>query len=262
MTNNLYPPSRPQAVGEILDTAFRIFSVTLLKCLPLAALSLLAGQLPNIYSLLKGLPLQGILMAQRHDALWWLLAFAGGVIALTMTSAIVRRQYAIASGQPASPQGELTAALRLVPGLFMVLLLFTLATVAGLLLFIIPGLYIATRLVCATTAYLLTGRGVFESLSYSWQLTAGHVWRLSLIFTVYIVLIIVFYLLAGVIATVIAAPFALGDIALFAAVTAAVTVIVGSIVRPFYTALALAVFGDLCVRKEGTDLAARISLPT
>ena len=61
---------------------------------------------------------------------------------------------------------------------------------------------------------------------------------------------------------IVAAPFALGDIALFTAVTAAVTVIVGSIVRPFYTALALAVFGDLCVRKEGTDLAARISLPT
>jgi membrane-anchored glycerophosphoryl diester phosphodiesterase (GDPDase) len=141
------------------------------------------------------------------------------------------------------------------------LLLFTLATVAGLLLFIIPGLYIATRLVCATTAYLLTGRGVFESLSYSWQLTEGHVWRLSLIFSVYIVLIIVFYLLAGFIATVIAAPFALGDIAMFTAVTAAVTVIVGSIVRPFYTALALAVLGDLSVRKEGTDLAARLSPP-
>lgn len=260
MTNNLYPPSRPQAVGEILDTAFRIFSVTLLKCLPLAALSLLAGQLPNIYSLLRGRPLQQ-LFAAESDPLWWLLGFAGSVIALTMTSAIVRRQCAIASGQPASPQGELTAALRLVPGLFVVLLLFVLATMAGLVLFVIPGLYIATRLAFATTAYLLTGRGVSASLSYSWQLTAGHVWRLSLIFSVYIVLIIVFYVLAGVIATVIATPFALGDIALFTAVTAAVTVIVGSIVRPFYTALALAVFGDLCVRKEGTDLAARLSPP-
>jgi hypothetical protein len=247
-------------VGEVLDTAFRIFSVTLLKCLPLAALSLLAGQLGNIYSLLKGQPLQSLLTTQRNP-LWWLLAFAGYVIALTMTSAIVRRQCAIASGQPASPLGELGSALRLVPGLFMVSLLFVLATMAGLLLLVIPGLYVATRLSCAITAYLLTGRGVFASLSYSWQLTEGHVWRLSLIFSVYIVLIIVFYLLAGFIATVIAAPFALGDIAMFTAVTAAVTVIVGSIVRPFYTALALAVLGDLSVRKEGTDLAARLSPP-
>jgi hypothetical protein len=45
-------------------------------------------------------------------------------------------------------------------------------------------------------------------------------------------------------------------------VTAAVVVILGSIGTPFYTALSLAVFGDLSVRKEGTDLAARISPPT
>jgi membrane-anchored glycerophosphoryl diester phosphodiesterase (GDPDase) len=128
-------------------------------------------------------------------------------------------------------------------------------------LLIIPGLYVATRLSFAVTAYILTGRGVFESFRYSWELTAGHVWRLSLIFTVYIVLVIVFYILAGVIAAGVAVPFALGDIAMITAVTAAVTVIVGAIVRPFYTALALAVFGDLLVRKEGTDLAARLSPP-
>ena len=261
MTSNLYPPSRPQTVGEILDTAFRIFGATLLKCLPLAALSLLAGQLPNIYSLLKGLPLQRLLTTLRHDPLWWLLVFAGGVIALTMTSAIVRRQCAIASGLPL-PQGELMAALRLVPGLFMVLLLFGLATMAGLVLLVIPGLYIATRLLCATTAYILTDRGVFASLSYSWDLTAGNVWRLSLIFTVYLVLIIAFDVLATAIAAAVAVPFALGDLAMITAVTSAVMVIVGSIVRPFYTAMLLAVFGDLCVRKEGTDLAARIAPPS
>jgi hypothetical protein len=259
MTNNLYPPSRPQAVGEILDTAFRIFRATLLKCLPFAALSLLAGQLANIYNLLKGGPLQQRLAA--HDSVWWLLEIIGYALALMFTSAIVRRQCAIASGQPASPQGELTAALRLVPGLFVVSLLFALATIAGLVLFVIPGLYIWTRLVCAPTAYLLTGRGVSASLSYSWQLTAGHVWRLSLIWSVAFVLLIVFYVLAGVIATVIAVPFALGDIALITAITAAVVVILGSVGTPFYTALSLAVFGDLSLRKEGTDLAARLSPP-
>jgi hypothetical protein len=75
------------------------------------------------------------------------------------------------------------------------------------------------------------------------------------------VLLIVFYVLAGVIATVIAVPFALGDIALITAITAAVVVILGSVGTPFYTALSLAVFGDLSLRKEGTDLAARLSPP-
>lgn len=277
MTNNLYPPPRPQTVGEVLDTAFRIFRATLLKCLPYATLSLLAGQLPNIYTLLQGGPLQRNLL-EPHDRVWWLLEIVGAVISLALWSAIVRRQYAIASGQP-FPQGELTAALRLVPGLFAVSMLLGLGILACMLpgfafagtpvimavaltLLVIPALYVATRLSSAITAYILTGRGVFASLGYSWRLTADNFWRLSLIFSVGIVLIIVFYVLAGIIAAAIAVPFALGDVAMITAVTAAVVVILGSIGTPFYTALSLAVFGDLSVRKEGTDLGERIASST
>jgi hypothetical protein len=260
MTNNLYPPARPQTVGEILDTAFRIFRATLLKCLLFATVSLLVGQLPNVYTLLRGRPVQRLFLVEP-DPLWWLLAFLGSVLVVALTGAIVRRQYAIASGRPLDLGAELTAALRLVPGLIALWTLVLLATMAGLLLLVIPGMYIGIRLSCAVTTYLLTDRGVFASMRHSWYLTAGNFWRLSLIFSVYVVLIIVFYVLAAVIAAALAVPFALGDVALITAVTAAVVVILGSIVRPFYTALALAVFGDLSVRTEGTDLAARISSP-
>jgi hypothetical protein len=286
MTNNLYPPARPQTVGEILDTAFRIFRATLLKCLPYATLSLLAGQLPNIYGLIKSGALPQRLVV--HDPLWWLLEIGGYVVALTLSSAIVRRQCAIASGQPSSAGGELSAALRLVPGFIAVSILLGLAIVASLIpalllfavpvlaanvgkfyamalggvaavILLVPACYVGIRLSCAVTTYLLTDRGVTGSLGYSWQLTGGNVWRLSLIYTVAVVLLLVFYVLTGVIAAVVAAPFALGDVAMLTAITAALVVILGSIGTPFYTALSLAVFGDLCVRKEGSDLATRIS---
>ncbi|GAC1456698.1 MAG: hypothetical protein PVSMB6_14750 [Steroidobacteraceae bacterium] len=258
MTNNLYPPSRPQTVGEVLDTAFRIFSATLSKCLPYATLTMLAGQLPNIYELLQRHPLRRSLL-EPHDRVFWLLEIVGSVVSLALWGAIVRRQYAMASGELTAAHGELRAALRRVPGLFGVSLLLGFAFVAGLLLLVIPGLVVATRLSSAVTAYLLTERGVFESLGHSWRLTAGNFWRLTLIFSVGLALILVFYVLAGVIATAVAVPFALGDVALITAIMAAVVVILGSVGTPFYTALALAVFGDLTVRKEGTDLAARIS---
>src|SRR5258707_959267 len=54
MPNILYPPPRPQSVGEILDSAFRIFRATLLKCLPYATVAVIASQLPNIYYLATG----------------------------------------------------------------------------------------------------------------------------------------------------------------------------------------------------------------
>ena len=54
MANTLYPPPRPQSVGEILDSAFRIFRATLVQCLPYAIAAVIAGQLPNIYYLVSG----------------------------------------------------------------------------------------------------------------------------------------------------------------------------------------------------------------
>ena len=70
-----------------------------------------------------------------------------------------------------------------------------------------------------------------------------------------------FYILAGILAAAIAVPIGFGDVALVTAISTSVVVILLAFATPFFTAVALAVFGDLLVRKEGTDLAARISGP-
>src|SRR6266700_2685475 len=75
MANTLYPPPRPQSVGEILDSAFRIFRATLVKCLPYAIAAVIAGLLPNIYDLATG---RGLLQARDPlgsalGALWYYL---------------------------------------------------------------------------------------------------------------------------------------------------------------------------------------------
>ena len=52
MAYALYPPSRPQSVGEVLDSAFRIYSATLLRCLPYSFASVILGQLLSVYDVL------------------------------------------------------------------------------------------------------------------------------------------------------------------------------------------------------------------
>jgi len=133
--------------------------------------------------------------------------------------------------------------------------------VVAALLLAIPASYVFVRLSLAWVALLLTGKGAAASLNYSWLLTAGSFWRLSLIYTVAIILLFVLYVLSGVIAMVLALPFARGDMAVLTAVSTVVVVILGAIGTPFYSALALAVFGDLSARREGADLAQRISAP-
>lgn len=49
---------------------------------------------------------------------------------------------------------------------------------AGLLFLVIPGIYLSIRLSFAPYALMIERRSAFDSLSRSWQLTAGQWWKL------------------------------------------------------------------------------------
>jgi maltodextrin utilization protein YvdJ len=96
-------------------------------------------------------------------------------------------------------------------------------------------------------------------LARSWRLTVGSFWRLSIIYTVALIVLVALYAVSGAVAAVLAAVFAHGDVAMVTAFTQVIGIILGAVATPFYAALALAVLADLKVRKEGADLAQRIS---
>ncbi len=298
MTNVLYPPPRPQSVGEILDSAFRIFRATLVKCLPYAVAALILGQLPEIYYVATGHSVLELhdavgselgafwyylatgrtpeLPATIRDPIWWVLFVLAYLIVIVLWGAILLRQYAITTGHPVALREELAMPLRLVPG---VLLIFIVTIVAihvcvlpvlafhgaarlGLLVLLaIPASCIAVALSCSWPALLLTSKSWAASLQYSWRLTSGSWMRLMLIYTVAFVLLIVFYLIVGVVIGLVAVVIARGDLASTAAITAALVALLGVLVLPLGWALMLAVFGDLSVRKEGADLAQRLTTP-
>src|SRR5437660_12404168 len=114
MANTLYPPPRPQSVGEILDSAFRIFRATLVQCLPYAIAAVIAGQLPNIYYLVSGRNmLQGL--AGLRDPVWVTLYLPGYVIAIVPWSAVLLRPYALSPGHPGGTSSEASTAVRRAP---------------------------------------------------------------------------------------------------------------------------------------------------
>jgi len=275
MPNILYPPPRPQSVGEILDSAFRIFRATLLKCLPYATVAVIASQLPNIYYLASGRGVARIPGLIR-DPVWWTLYVLGYLIAVVMWSAVLLRQYAIATGRPVATGAELATGLRRIPGMVLLGVLTALAVVVWLLpafalhgvarfltglLLLVPACYVAVALSCGWTVLLVTGKGAVASMAQSWRLTSGSWWRLTLIYSVALVLLIVLYFLSGLIAGILAVLLAHGDIAVITAATTVLVVVLSAIGTPFYWALALAVLGDLSARREGADLEQRLSAP-
>jgi uncharacterized membrane protein YhaH (DUF805 family) len=106
---------------------------------------------------------------------------------------------------------------------------------------------------------MVSGATPGASLVRSLRLTRGSFWRVALIYTVAFVILMVLYILLGTATGLVAALAAHGDLAVVTAVYAVAVVAMGAFAVPFYMAVQLAVFGDLTARRDGTDLALRIS---
>ena len=274
-----YPPGRPLSVGEILDLTFRIYRSTLVRCLLFAALGVIAGQLTNIYSLARGRTMGGgingflqALQGQSHDPWYWVIYVVGTVLTLTFYAAVLLRQQAALTG--GSTGGELLAGLRRTPAMLALSILMAVTIIACFIpaaafagnsryvvvaLLLIPVSYVIVSLSCAFVALLVGGSDIMGAYVRSWRLTQGSFWRLSIIYTVALVILLVLYVVIGAVAGFLAALLGHGDVAMVTAFAEVVGVALGALATPFYGALALAVLGDLKVRKEGADLEQRIS---
>jgi hypothetical protein len=283
MPNILYPPSRPQSVGEVLDSGFRVFGATLVGSLGYSLGAMLIGQLPSIYALVNHRAITDRTLV--FDPRWWGLiavALVGGVI---LTSALIVRQYEIASGKTLAAGGPLAVALRRLGGMLLMVLIAALALtgcvvplmmivgaiagvagtapaligVIGFLVALIPASWLMVRWLYAGWVLLLTGAGATASLRQSWRLTLGSFWRLSAILTVAVMVALVLYLLSFIFTGILSMLFGYRDVAVVTAVGTVVILLLRVVITPFYTALGLAAYGDLTVRREGADLDQRIS---
>jgi hypothetical protein len=275
MASSLYPPQRPLSIGELIDAAFRIYRATVVRCVPYALFAVILGQLPNIYYLLSGRGLAQSMFTSSRDPVWDLLYLVGTCTGVVLWSGIVLRQHALATGGATVAGAELGRALRrllpmVVLGIltavavgwwFLIGLLFSQQAVRILVWVImaIPASFVMVALSVAWISLLLSDRGPVAAFTHSWRLTSGSLWRLTGVYTVGLVIVFAVYLVFGLLTGLVSLVLARNDLAVITAVAETLVVIMSAVVTPFYTALALAVFGDLVVRKEGTDLAQRIS---
>ncbi|HVO47610.1 MAG TPA: hypothetical protein VMT29_14880 [Steroidobacteraceae bacterium] len=256
----LYPPPRPQSVGEVLDASFRIFRATLPRCVGFGVLAMVAAQLQSLYDIARHEPLHQF---GGGDAVWWALYALGAVIGVALINAILVRQVALVCGLP-SPAGQaLWEGLRQTPGTLGILVVLTVAVliwfvpllilpfswlIGGVLLLSLPASYVGIVLSCAWPALIVGKMGVVASLRYSVQLTRPYWWRTSVIYSVGVAIVFVFVILAALVAAVMAPFGGVDDIAAISALSAVLAAVLAALVLPFMAALALAVYGELEVR--------------
>lgn len=249
-------PTSPQSIGQVLDGAFRLASVSFRQTWVLALLAGVASYAASVYQFTRGDTLVQSILAPA-DAVYWTLYVGGLLLSLLFFSAIYLRVDAIASGT--TDGGDtVNAALRRLPLVLLLLVLTLLALAVGFVLLIVPFLILAVSLMLAMPILLIESKGPIDAMTSSHRLIWGHWWRTSAILTVGVIIIMVFYMILGMVAAAVAPMIASGAAEVAAVLSVAIVIgLAGILITPFFVALVLNIYWDLKLRKEGIDLAWR-----
>ena len=260
MPNALYPPLKPRSFGELLDAVLQIFRLSLLKCLPYATLAIIAGQLWSLYYLSRGrLP-----VLDANDPIGVAIYGVGTLIFVMLSMTILLRQSTIAAGRPVTGSADLLDTLKRAPAIVALSLLAGSAVAvfmapalalaapyrtAGIIVMLAPAIYIGIALSFALPALMLARKGVLASLAYSFRLVRGNWWRVTAIYCVGLGVILTLWTLVAAIVAMALSDNGADDAAIARAVSSAAVLAVFAVGLTFYSALTLALFGDLEVRR-------------
>jgi hypothetical protein len=168
---------------------------------------------------------------------------AGVLMYLVLTGAITRAVAAEVAGEDPSVEQSYRFGFVRLGSVLLVSVLVGLATVGGLILLVIPGIYIGVRLAVSVEALVVEGRRGTEAMGRSWGLVGGHWWHAF-------ATLLVAWLLIGVVNAVITAPF--GAANWFGqGVAAAVATVV---TLPYGVLVGVLLYLDLRARKENLTL--------
>lgn len=260
MPNALYPPLKPRSFAELLDAVLQIFRLSLLKCLPYATLAIIAGQLSTLYYLWRG----RVPVLDTNDPVGVTIYGVGTFIFVMLAMTILLRQSTIAAGRPVAGSADLVDTLRRAPGIVAISLLAGAAVAvlmvpalalapryrtAGIIVMLAPAIYVWIALSFALPALILARKGVLASIAYSFRLVRGNWWRVTAMYCVGVGVILTLWTLVAAIVTMAMSDDGADDAALTRAVSSAAILAVFAIGLTFYSALTLALFGDLEVRR-------------
>jgi hypothetical protein len=173
-----------------------------------------------------------------------LAALVGLLLYQVLTGAITRAIAAEVAGQDLDIEQSYRFGFARLSPILVVAILVGLATLLGLIVFVIPGIYIGVRLAVSIQALVVEDKRGAEAMRRSWALVGGHWWHTA--FT-----LLVAGLLTGVVNAVITAPFGAGAWFLQGVAAAIAT----TVTLPYGALVGVLLYLDLRARKEPLDLA-------
>ena len=241
----------PLGIGEILGAAFQLYrrhwrtlvAIAAVVVVPLTLLQYGIGHWvrTNGQQLQDQVEVSTSFWAMAGASL--LAALVGLLLYQVLTGAITRNIAAEVAGQDLDLEQSYRFGFARLGPILVVSILVGLATLLGLIVFIIPGIYIGVRLAVSIQALVVEDKRGTEAMRRSWDLVGGHWWHAA--FTM-----LVAGLITAVVNAVITAPFSAGAWLLQAVAAAVAT----TVTLPYGALVGVLLYLDLRARKERLDL--------
>lgn len=264
-------PSAPRPIGGVLDDAIGLYRATFRRCWLLALISGLCSTAASIYQT-AGMQsvgtvttaqgwaalIQSMQVAQRskHSNLASLVSV---IVWLVIRAAIVARQHAAATGQQDTFGSALAIGLRRLPSAVGGGISLAFLIGIGFVLLVIPGIWLWGMFQVWFVALVVEQLGPFKALGRSWRLVEGHWWRTTALVTVALILIAILSSAVGIAGVWFGFSASHGGAGTMLLAWQLVAAAIAVFTTPLLMAVMLSMYYDLKLRREGGDLAVRLS---
>lgn len=275
-------PNAPRSIGGVLDDGLRLWLQAFSRTWPVALMSQVLLLLPLVIYWLQSGSIAAVAQSQVYLIMMKSAGFSLAYLLVSLASigfqnAIVAQTDATAWGRAMATGEGLSVGFRLLGRtlLFGILVAIGIVVPVALMFFAFAGVstlgriasgigvfliicFVLGKIVLGANILVIEDKGAVESLRRSWTLTTGHWWRVAAILSVLIIVIAVVLLVVGVLAGVVAAI--VGPHSTTSALLVQLLSLFGNtLFGPLFSAVTVAIFYDLKLRREGADLAGRVS---
>lgn len=257
-------PLRPLDIGQTIDAAINLYTKNAVQLWQLVALVIIPIEIVEVILRRVTLPsdvflhngtlyTHGATSTSASDVALIVVGLLGLFGQLLATGSVFKLQLDAYLGRPHEIRESLAFAFarhRLL-SLLWVGVIATLMVIVGLILLIIPGVYMFVAVSVAVPVLLLEGQRGMAAISRSMTLVSGRWWqtfgRLLVGLIMYVVAVFAIGAIAGAIAH------GTSNVTLYEVINGLVGAVISIVLAPFIAALVTVVYIDLRVRKEGVD---------
>jgi hypothetical protein len=278
-------PTTPRSIGGVLDDAIKLYRSAFAASWPLALFGQVMLAVPLFIirertlasAAVAGNPL-AVLGVYKSPVVWvpYLIA---AILLIGVNNALISRADGVATVKERTLGESLAVGFRLLPrtvllflaifaAVFLVgILVGILAAILGSLpivkaiLFVVlavVAIYVFWRIFLSNIAIVVDDAAVFKSLETSWMLVKDHWWRTATVYTVAIIMAMVFYVVLAL-ASGLVIGLMRGSPTMTLVISQLITLVGGTVLMAFIPAVMLAIYYDLQLRKGGADLAGRVN---